>query len=82
MAILAIQLPELDGLMVLRRIRDDPAVAALPVIALTALAMPGDRERWLAAGASAILSKPVSVHTLLVTITEVLTGSNPGRSGA
>lgn len=70
--VLAIQLPELDGLTVMRRLRADTDVSAIPVIAVTALAMPGDRERGLAAGATRYLAKPVSGRTLIATIAEVL----------
>lgn len=69
---LAIQLPELDGLRLIQRLRADTDVSAIPVIAVTALAMPGDRERGLAAGATRYLAKPVSGHTLIATIAEVL----------
>jgi CheY-like chemotaxis protein len=78
-AILDIQMPEMDGLTVLQRIRDDPTLMALPVIALTALAMPGDRERCLEAGASEYLAKPVSMRTLIATIMRVLTPDSEGE---
>lgn len=71
-AVLDIQMPELDGLSAIRQIRADPDVGATPIIALTALAMPGDRERCLAAGANAYLAKRVSLRTLLATLTELL----------
>lgn len=76
--VLAIQLPELDGLTVLQRLRADAAVSAIPVIAVTALAMPGDRERGLAAGATRYLAKPVSGRTLIAMIAEVLAAHNEG----
>ncbi|MFO1418164.1 MAG: PAS domain S-box protein [Methylotetracoccus sp.] len=67
-----VQIPELDGLEAVRRIRgsDDPALAGTPIIALTALAMPGDEQRCLTAGCDAYLSKPVPLQQLIQTINE------------
>jgi PAS domain S-box-containing protein len=63
-----IQMPEMDGLEAIRRIRADADLADVPIIALTALAMSGDRERSLAAGANDYLSKPVRLKCLVEAI--------------
>lgn len=60
-----IQMPEMDGLEAIRQIRADAQLVNIPIIALTALAMPGDRERCLSAGANDYVTKPVSLKQLL-----------------
>ncbi len=67
-----VQMPELDGLEAIRQLRAAAETQAVPILALTALAMPGDRERCLAAGASEYLSKPVPLKTLLSAINGLL----------
>ena len=67
-----IQMPEMDGLEATRRLRAQPEYATIPIIALTALAMPGDRERCLAAGANEYLTKPVSLKGLVESIQRLL----------
>ena len=57
--ILDISLPEMDGTEILRRIREDSALHDLPVVALTAHAMVGDREKYLAAGFNDYVAKPI-----------------------
>ena len=60
-----VQLPDLDGVEALRRIRSDARTAYVPVVAVTAQAMDGDRERFLRAGFDAYLPKPVDITELL-----------------
>ncbi len=60
-----VMMPELDGYTTMNRIRQMPAFATLPIIAVTARAMPGDREKSIAAGASDYVTKPVDTDELL-----------------
>jgi CheY-like chemotaxis protein len=62
--------PTWNGLEATRRIRADTELAHIPIIAVTALAMPGDRERCLGAEANAYLSKPFSLKALLSVLAE------------
>jgi len=59
-----IQLPDMDGLELTRRLKADPATAAIPIVAVTAYAMKGDEEKMLAAGCAAYVSKPIDTRTL------------------
>ncbi|MDO9303016.1 MAG: response regulator, partial [Anaerolineales bacterium] len=59
-----IQMPGMNGLEAIKRLRATPGFDSIPIIALTALAMPGDRERCLEAGADEYLAKPVSLKKL------------------
>ena len=65
LVLMDIRLPDFDGIEALCRLRADDRTAAIPVLALTAQAMEGDRERFLAAGFDGYLSKPVNVVELL-----------------
>ncbi len=68
LVLMDIQLPDLDGSEALRRLRSDERTAGIPVLALTAQAMQGDRERFLAAGFDGYLSKPIDVDELIETV--------------
>lgn len=67
-----IQMPEMDGIETTRRMRMESGTAHVPIVALTALALPGDRERCLAAGANAYICKPIGLALLLSTIREFI----------
>ncbi|MEM8613546.1 MAG: CHASE2 domain-containing protein [Cyanobacteria bacterium P01_H01_bin.105] len=72
MILMDIQMPGMDGLEAMQRIRNEPTIADVLIIALTALAMKEDRDRCLAAGADDYLSKPVNLGQLLVKIDMLL----------
>jgi two-component system, cell cycle response regulator DivK len=67
-----INLPDIDGVEATKRLRADAATVDIPIIALTANAMHGDRERFLEAGCDDYLSKPVSKSELLEKVGQVL----------
>ncbi|MBI4861364.1 MAG: PAS domain S-box protein [Candidatus Riflebacteria bacterium] len=70
LVVMDIHMPVLDGLDAIRLMRSDadPVLRTVPIVALTALAMPGDRERIMAAGATDCRTKPVRIRSLVETI--------------
>jgi signal transduction histidine kinase/CheY-like chemotaxis protein len=72
LVLMDIQMPKMDGLTAIEKIREDSAFSTLPIIALTALAMPGDREKCLATGANQYIAKPLRLKHLVHVIQQSL----------
>ncbi len=70
--IMDMQLPKMSGLEVTRKLRETPAFSYTPIIAITAYAMRGDRERVIESGCDAYLSKPINTRELPEMIAEML----------
>jgi two-component system cell cycle response regulator DivK len=70
LVLLDIRLPDIDGVETLARLRADERTSSIPVLAVTAQAMRGDRERFLAAGFDDYVPKPVDVGELVDTVNE------------
>ena len=68
-----IQLPEMDGYQATRRIREDPACAGIPIIAVTSYALSGDETKTREAGCDGYVAKPFSPRQLLAKVREFLT---------
>ena len=68
LVLMDVRLPDLDGIEALRRLREEARTASIPVLAVTAQAMEGDRERLLAAGFDGYVAKPVDFVALLATV--------------
>ena len=75
LVLMDIQMPDIDGVEALRRLRADARTATLRVLAVTAQAMQGDREHFLAAGFDGYLSKPVNVADLIATVRRYCEGA-------
>lgn len=73
-----IQLPGIDGITALERIRSDERTAGIPAVALTASVMSGDRERFVQAGFDGFIAKPIDVPTFAVQVRAFLAR---GRTG-
>jgi two-component system cell cycle response regulator DivK len=71
------QLPDISGLDVTKRLKEDEDLKSIPVIAVTASAMKGDEEKYLQGGCDAYISKPISIPDFLQTVAFFLDESRP-----
>ena len=67
-----IEMPGMDGLTATRHIKAEPSLAHIPIIALTAYAMKGDKEKCLAAGCTGYITKPINTREFALTISEYM----------
>ncbi|GJJ03222.1 response regulator [Duganella rhizosphaerae] len=67
-----VQMPELDGIAAVAILKGDPRTQAIPVVALTAYVMKGDRERMLAAGFDGYIEKPIDYDSFMAEVTRIL----------
>ena len=74
-----VQMPRMDGMEATRKLRSDPDFKYTPIIALTALAMPNDRERCLEAGMDEYISKPVNLKALVKIIQTCLINESEAK---
>ncbi len=75
LVLLDMHLPGIDGMSLVRELREDPRTATLPVVAVTAHAMRGDRERFLAAGCTGYIAKPIQPATFVDEVRAYLSGA-------
>jgi CheY-like chemotaxis protein len=78
LVLMDIALPDMDGVEALRLLRDDPVTRDVPVVAVTAFAMKGDRERLLGEGFDGYVAKPIDARTF---VDGLLPICNPGAAG-
>lgn len=79
LVLMDMQMPGMDGYTMVQQLRQRPGFATLPVIAVTASSMPGDREAILAAGCTDYVAKPINPRALLQLIAHYLQGGSRGE---
>ena len=68
LVLMDIQLPDIDGITALERLRADPQTQKIPVVAVSASAMPDDQQRIIASGFDAYITKPINVKSFIETV--------------
>jgi two-component system cell cycle response regulator DivK len=81
LVLMDIQLPDIDGIEALRRIREVPALDAVPVIAVSASVMPDDHQKIVRSGFDAFVTKPINLKSFLDTVQRALSQRRQGRQG-
>jgi two-component system, cell cycle response regulator DivK len=78
LVLMDIQLPDIDGITALRRIREDAALAAVPVLAVSASVMPDEQQKIVASGFDAYITKPIVLKSFVQTVQQFLaSGRHP-----
>lgn len=75
-----LQLPGMDGFTLTRKLREDPATATLPIVAVTAYAMKGDEARALESGCNGYLTKPINTRTFVAVVSGYIAGAGAGSA--
>jgi two-component system cell cycle response regulator DivK len=79
LVLMDIQLPDIDGIAALRRMRADPALDAMPVIAVSASVMPDDQQKIVGSGFDAFVTKPIDLKQFRATVERFLAGGRARR---
>jgi two-component system cell cycle response regulator DivK len=79
LVLMDIQLPDIDGIAALRRKRADPALDAMPVIAVSASVMPDDQQKIVGSGFDAFVTKPIDLKQFRATVERFLAGGRARR---
>ncbi len=79
--VMDIQLPGMDGLEITRKLKEQPATADIPVVAVTSFAMKGDREKAFAAGCAGYVTKPIDKNTFIQEVAAHVGGKSKIKHG-
>jgi two-component system cell cycle response regulator DivK len=79
LVLMDIQLPDIDGITALQRIRDDPSLDKVPVLAVSASVMPDEQQKIVTSGFDAYVTKPINLKQFLETVQRFLANGRAGR---